>query len=134
MRMRIEILSLQRCTSTRQFLKNKCWFRSYISIRYDGTRVLEVGYSLHGLFFFFFRLFSHQGSPQRIFHLQLFLSSVPSSVTSTSAMSSFTTSINLLYGLPRFLFPGNSIISILLFLESSFEFLDTCLLFLYEYR
>ena len=36
--------------------------------------------------------FSHQGSPQRIFHLQLLLSSISSSVTSTSAMSSFTTS------------------------------------------
>ena len=58
--------------------------------------------------------FSHQGSPQRIFLLQLFLSTVSSSVTSTSAMSSFTTSINLLFGLPRFLFPGNSILSILL--------------------
>ena len=34
---------------------------------------------------------SHQGSPQRIFLLQLFLSTVSSSVTSTSAMSSFTT-------------------------------------------
>ena len=53
--------------------------------------------------------FSHQVSPQRIFHLHLFLSSVSSSVTSTSAMSSFNTSINLLFGLPRFLFPGNSI-------------------------
>ena len=58
--------------------------------------------------------FSHQGSPQRIFLHQLFLSTVSSSVTSTSAMSSFTTSINLLFGLPRFLFPGNSILSILL--------------------
>ena len=35
----------------------------------------------------------HQGLPQRIFLLQLFLSTVSSSVTSTSAMSSFTTSI-----------------------------------------
>ena len=57
--------------------------------------------------------FSHQGSPQRIFNLQLLLSSASSSFTSTSAMSSFTTSINLLFGLPRFLFPGNSILSIL---------------------
>ena len=58
--------------------------------------------------------FSHQGSPQRIFFLQFLLSTVSSSVTSTSAMSSFTTSINLLFGLPRFLFPGNSILIILL--------------------
>ena len=56
--------------------------------------------------------FPHQGSPQRIFHLQLFLSSVSSSVPSTAAMSSVTTSKNLLFGLPRFLFPGSSILSI----------------------
>ena len=48
------------------------------------------------------------------YHLQLLLSSVSSSVTSTSAMSSFTTPINFLFGLPRLLFPGNSILSILL--------------------
>ena len=69
--------------------------------------------------------FSHQGSPQRIFLLQLFLSSVSSSVTSTSAMSSFTTSINLLFGLSRFLFPGNSILSILLPIYPS-SFLRRC--------
>ena len=63
--------------------------------------------------------FSHQGSPQRIFLLQLFLSTVSSSVTSTSAMSSFTTSINLLFGIPHFLFPGNSILSILLPIDPS---------------
>ena len=69
--------------------------------------------------------FSHQGSPQRIFFLQLFLSTVSSSVTSTSAMSSFTTSINLLFGFPRFLFPGNSILSILLPIYPS-SFLRRC--------
>ena len=69
--------------------------------------------------------FSHQGSPQRIFLHQLFLSTVSSSVTSTSAMSSFTTSINLLIGLPRFLFPGNSILSILLPIYPS-SFLRRC--------
>ena len=69
--------------------------------------------------------FSHQGSPQRIFLLQLFLSSVSSSVTSTSAMSSFTTSINLLFGLSRFLFPGSSILSILLPIYPS-SFLRRC--------
>ena len=69
--------------------------------------------------------FSHQGSPQRIFHFQLFLSSVSSSVTSTSAMSSFATSINLLFGLPRFPFPGNSILSTLLPIYPS-SFLSTC--------
>ena len=69
--------------------------------------------------------FSHQGSPQRIFILQLLLSSASSSFTLTSAMSSFTTSINLLFGLPRFLFPGNSIFSILLPIYPS-SFLSTC--------
>ena len=69
--------------------------------------------------------FSHQGSPQRILLLQLFLSTVSSSVTSTSAMSSFTTSINLLFGLPRFLFSGNSILSILLPIYPS-SFLRRC--------
>ena len=69
--------------------------------------------------------FSHQGSPQRIFLLQLFLSTVSSSVTSTSAMSSFTTSINLLFGLSRFLFPGNSILSIRLPIYPS-SFLRRC--------
>ena len=69
--------------------------------------------------------FSHQGSPQRIFFLQFLLSTVSSSVTSTSAMSSFTTSINLLFGLPRFLFPGNSILSILLPIYPS-SFLRRC--------
>ena len=69
--------------------------------------------------------FSHQGSPQRIFNLQLLLSSASSSFTSTSAMSSFTTSINLLFGLPRFLFPSNSILSILLPIYPS-SFLSTC--------
>ena len=44
--------------------------------------------------------FSHQESPQQIFHIQLFLSTVSSSVTSTSAMSSFTTSINPLLSFP----------------------------------
>ena len=69
--------------------------------------------------------FSYQGSPQRIFFLQFLLSTVSSSVTSTSAMSSFTTSINLLFGLPRFLFPGNSILSILLPIYPS-SFLRRC--------
>ena len=85
-------------------------------------------YQIHSVrlfFFFFFRLFSHQGSPQRIFRIQLLLSSVSSSVTSTSVRSSFTTSINLLFGLLRFLFPGNSILSTLLPIYPS-SFLSTC--------
>ena len=65
------------------------------------------------------------GSPQRIFHLYLFLSSVSSSVTLTTAMSALTTSINLFLGPPRFLLPGNSILSILLPIYPS-SFLRTC--------
>ena len=59
-------------------------------------------------FFFFFRLFPIRGR-----HSGLSISSCSYRLyPSTSAMSSFTTSINLLFGLPRFLFPGNSILSI----------------------
>ena len=52
--------------------------------------------------------FSRQGSPQWIFHLHSVLSSASFSVTSATAMSSLTASINLLFGLHRFLFPGSS--------------------------
>ena len=55
--------------------------------------------------FFFFRIFPFKGSPQQIFHFQLFLYCI---------LLHQSTSINLLLGLPRFLFPGNSILSILL--------------------
>ena len=57
--------------------------------------------------------FSCQESPQLIFHLHLLLSSASSSVTSATAMSSLTASIYILLGLPRFLFPASSILSIL---------------------
>ncbi|KAF7662886.1 hypothetical protein LDENG_00223950, partial [Lucifuga dentata] len=62
--------------------------------------------------FFSFRL-SLQGSPQRIICLHLTLSSASSSLTPTNFMSSFTTSINLLFGLPLGLLPGSSNLSIL---------------------
>ncbi|KAF7648102.1 hypothetical protein LDENG_00162110, partial [Lucifuga dentata] len=58
-----------------------------------------------------FRL-SLQGSPQRIICLHLTLSSASSSLTPTNFMSSFTTSINLLFGLPLGLLPGSSNLSI----------------------
>ncbi|KAF7643361.1 hypothetical protein LDENG_00240730, partial [Lucifuga dentata] len=64
-------------------------------------------------FFFSFRL-SLQGSPQQIICLHLTLSSASSSLTPTNFMSSFTTSINLLFGLPLGLLPGSSNLSILL--------------------
>ena len=66
-------------------------------------------------FFFFFRLFPIRGRHSGFSISSCsYLRTVSSSVTSTSAMSSFTTSINLLFGLPRFLFPGNSVLGILL--------------------
>ena len=48
---------------------------------------------------------------QQIFHLHLFLASASSSVTSTTLTSSL---IHLILGLPRFIFPGSYIPSILL--------------------
>ena len=50
-----------------------------------------------------------QGWPQRIIILHIFLSSTSVSFAPTSPISSFTTSKNLLFGLPLLLFPGNSI-------------------------
>ena len=50
-----------------------------------------------------------QGCPQRIIILQIFQSSKSVSFAPTSSISSLTTSKNLLFGLPIFLFPGNSI-------------------------
>ena len=50
-----------------------------------------------------------QGWPQRFIILQAFLSSISVSFAPTSPMSSFTTSTNLLFGLPLLLFPSNSI-------------------------
>ena len=57
---------------------------------------------------------SHQRSTQQIFRVHFVLSSASSSVNSTTAMSSLTESINLLQDHPLFLFPGSSILSILL--------------------
>ena len=50
-----------------------------------------------------------QGWPQNIIILHIFLSSMSVSFAPTSSISSFTTSKNLLFGLPLFLFPANSI-------------------------
>ena len=47
--------------------------------------------------------------PQRIMIFQTVLSSTSVSFALTSPISSFATSKNLLFGLPLFLFPGNSI-------------------------
>lgn len=57
---------------------------------------------------------SRLGSPQRIIIFQFILSSPTSSVTLTYCMSSLTTPLNFLFGLPPFLLLGNSILNILL--------------------
>ena len=58
--------------------------------------------------------FSHQWSPQQIFHAHSVLSSASFSITSATAMSSMTAAINLQSGLHCFLFPDSSILSTLL--------------------
>ena len=65
-----------------------------------------------------------QGWPQCIIILHIFLSSMSISFTPTSFISSFTTSKNLLFGLPLLLFPGNSI-SIIFLLTYSWSLLMT---------
>ncbi|KAF7645082.1 hypothetical protein LDENG_00210390 [Lucifuga dentata] len=77
------------------------------------------------LYLFFSFQLSLQGSPQRIICLHLTLSSASSSLTPTNFMSSFTTSINLLFGLPLGLLPGSSNLSILLPI-CSLSLLCTC--------
>ena len=57
--------------------------------------------------------------------LQTFLSSTFVSFAPTSSISSFTTSTNLLFGLPLFLFPGN-FISIIFLPTYSWSVLMTC--------
>ncbi|KAF7703122.1 hypothetical protein HF521_022129, partial [Silurus meridionalis] len=54
------------------------------------------------------------GVAKRIICLHTHLSSTSASFNPTTSMSSLTTSINLLLGLPLFLLPGGSILSILL--------------------
>ena len=66
-----------------------------------------------------------QGWPQRIIILLIFLSSMSVSFALTSSISSFTTSKNLLFGFPLFLFPGNSI-SIIFLPTYSWSLLITC--------
>ena len=66
-----------------------------------------------------------QGWPQRIIILQKFLSSTSVSFAPTSPISSFTTSKNLLFGLPFLFFPGNSI-SITFLPTYSWFLLMTC--------
>ena len=66
-----------------------------------------------------------QGWPQHIIILQTFLSSTSVSFSTNSPISSFTTSKNLLFGLPLLLFPGNSI-SIIFLPAYSWSLLMTC--------
>ena len=78
-------------------LPNKVtWFHTKANYRVKPHNCICHGILSSSSFFGF----SHQGSRQRILHLQLFLSSVSSSVIPTSAMSSFTTSTNLLFAFP----------------------------------
>ena len=64
--------------------------------------------------FFFLSAFPFRGSKQQIICLHLTPSSASSSLTPTNFMSSFTTSINLLFGLPLGLLSGSSNLIILL--------------------
>ena len=66
-----------------------------------------------------------QGWPQHIIIFHIFLSSMSVSFTPTSSISSFTTSKNLLFGLPLRLFAGNSI-SIIVLPTYSWSLLMTC--------
>ena len=80
---------------------------------------------LKGLLLFLSAFPFSQGWPQSIIILHTFLSSMSVSFAPTSSISSFTTSKNLLFGLPLFLFPGNSIS--IIFLPSYFwSLLITC--------
>ena len=63
--------------------------------------------------------------PQRITILHIFLSSTSVSFAPTSPISSFTTSKNLFFGLPLFLFPGNSV-SMIFLPTYSWSLLMTC--------
>ncbi|XP_061651367.1 mitochondrial 2-oxodicarboxylate carrier isoform X2 [Phyllopteryx taeniolatus] len=65
------------------------------------------------------------GSPQRVILFHVGLSPASSSGTPTALMSSLTTSINLLFGLPLALLPGSSILIVLLPIYSLF-LLWTC--------
>ena len=66
-----------------------------------------------------------QGWPQRMIILQIFLSSTSISFAPTTLTSYFTTSKNLLFGLPLLLFSGNSI-SIIFLPTYSWSLLMTC--------
>ena len=66
-----------------------------------------------------------QGWPQRIIIFHIFLSLMSVSFAPTFSISSSTTSKNLLFGLPLFLFPCNSI-SIIFFPTCSWSLLMTC--------
>ena len=79
----------------------------------------------HGLLLLISAFSFSQRWPQRIFIFQTFLSSTSVSFAPTSSISSFTTSKNILFGLPLLLFPGNSI-SIIFLPTYSWSLLMTC--------
>ena len=84
-----------------------------------------MGMPMHLLLLLFSAFPVSQGWPHHIIILHIFLSSMSISFAPTSSISSFTTSKNLLFGLPLFLFPGNSI-SIIFFLTYSWSLLMIC--------
>ena len=67
----------------------------------------------------------NRGLPQRVMLLHSILFSMPFCLAPTSSIFSFTTFRNLLFGLPLFLFPSNSI-SITLLPTYSLSLLMTC--------
>ena len=91
----------------------------------ENTVKLLFHYRMHVSFFFSFRPFPSQVWSQRIIILHIFLSSISVSFAPTSSIYFFTTSKNLLFVLPLFLFPGNSI-SIIFLPTYSWSLLMTC--------
>ena len=86
-----------------------CW-SSYWHVDHH-TDMLIIILTCWSSYCFFFRLLL---SRRRIFYLHLALSSAPSSVISTTTVSFLIASRDLLLGRPTSLFPGSSILSILL--------------------
>ncbi|KAI5614029.1 testosterone 17-beta-dehydrogenase 3 isoform X1 [Silurus asotus] len=90
------------------FLKQLIWKRG-------GGIILNISSGISKVPFPLYTLYSAtKGSPQQIIRFHTTLSSTSVSFTPTTCMSFLTTSIYLLLGLPLFLLPGGSILSILL--------------------
>ena len=98
----------------------------FFGLYYAVDKVLKLLYTDGSILLLLFSafLFNH-GLPQRIMFLHSVLFSMSFSLAPTSPISSFTTSKNLLFSLPLFLFPSNSI-SIALLSTYSWSFLMLC--------